>query len=437
MEFGILLLLVAINAVLAASEIAVVTARKVRLRMRAEEGDAAAAAALALANEPGRFLSTVQIGITAIAVVAGAFGGTRVAGTLAEPLAGAGVPPSLAPEVALVLVVGLVTFLTVVLGELVPKRLALQDPEKVASRVAGGMRLLATAAGPLVRILEGASDLVLRLVGRHHRDEPDVTEEEIRGMIAHATETGVLEATEQQITERLFRLSDTWIGALMTPRDDIVWLDRGQGPEEWKTGLGKVEHTRYLVADGDVNQTAGYVKVQDLLAQLLSGDDLRLDSHLRTPHSLPQFTPAFRLLELFQWSGDHMALVMGDRDEVLGLVTLNDVLEGIVGDLPTAEEVAPPEVLERTDGSWLLDGLLPMDRFLATFQEDAPELSRFPTVHSFVVEQLEGQPHSTAAFRWRGFRVEVVDMDGSRVDKVWVTRVSGDTPPDDSERTDG
>jgi putative hemolysin len=425
LEVSLILVLVGLNGVLAASEIAVVTSRKARLRQRAEGGDAGSARALALANDPSRFLSTVQIGITAIAVVAGAFGGTRVAVTLVPVLERWGLPPGAASVTAVGVVVVLITFVALVAGELVPKRIALHDPERLAARVSGGMERLAAVAAPLVRVLEFSTDAVLRLLRASGSTEPEVTEDEIRSMIAHATESGILEPTEQRITERLFRLSDVCVELLMTPREEIVWLDRQGGPDEWRRTLSEVRHTRYIVADGELDAEVGFVKVQDLLERSLSGEEPNLDSLLRRCHRVDRWTPALRLLSLFQWSGDHIALVTGGDGRVEGLVTLNNILEGIVGDLPEMEAVLTPGVIEREDGSLLVDGLLPFDDLLSMLGLADETPSRFPTLHAFMVDALEGEPRVAGVARWRGVALEVVDMDASRVDKVLVTGGDG------------
>jgi putative hemolysin len=415
-DLTVILLLILANAVLAGSEIAVVTSRKARLRHRAESGDTGARRALELANAPNRFLSTVQIGITAVAVVAGAFSGARAAGTFAPLLAGVGVPARLAEEAALLLVVATVTFLTLVIGEL--------DPERAAARVAGLMHLLSRLASPLVRLLGISTELVLRLLPLKERTEAEITEDEIRGMIAHATETGVLEPTEQQIMERLFRLSDTTLAMIMTPREAVVWVDRSASRESWATRLADVGHTRYIVADGSLDAYVGYVDVRELLRQLLDAGAIDVAAGLRQPHVLPHWTPAFRLLELFQWSGDHVALVTDETGRVQGLVTLNDLLEGIVGEIVETHEVVAPGVVAREDGSWLVDGLLGFETFLRTFDRTDPSLPHFATLHAFMVERLDGRPHAAAVVHWRGLRLEVVDMDGRRVDKVLVERLT-------------
>jgi putative hemolysin len=421
LEIAVILLLVIANGFLAGSEIAVVSSRKARLHQRARDGDEAARRALDLARSPNRFLSTVQIGITAVAVIAGAFGGARVAATATPVLTAAGVPVRFAHELAIVLVVIAITYLTLVIGELVPKRIALHDPERVAARAAGPMNTLAFLATPLVRFLGFSTDMVLRLFPLQEREDGEITEEEIKGMIAHATETGVLEATEQQIVERLFRLSDATVDMIMTPREDIVWLDRQAGPESWRHYLAGIRHTRYLVADYELDQVVGYVMVRDLLQRLVAGKELDLASTIREPHFLPVWTPVFRLLEMFQWSGDHIAVVTGDADRIVGVVTLNDVLAGIVGDMPQVRSVVAPGVAQREDGSWLVDGLIPFGQFLHLFHRRHPAVGELSTLHAFMVDRLDAPPRRTDVVRWDGLRLEVVDMDGSRVDQVLVT----------------
>jgi putative hemolysin len=424
LELAIIAGLVLVNGALAASEIAVVTSRKTRLRRRAAEGDGRAAAALELAEHPNRFLSTVQIGITAVAVVAGAFGGARVARSLAPGLVSLGLSPAWANQLAIVLVVLGITYVTLVVGELVPKRLALHDPERLAGRIARPMHRLSRVATPLVRLLSGSTELVLKLFRLEDRQAEEVTEDEIRGMIAHATETGVLEPTEQLIVERLFRLSDRTLGSLMTPREAVVWVERDAPLDVWRERLGDVRHTRYIVARGSLDRHAGYVNVRDLLRQSLRDGGLDVERAIRSPHVLPEWTPAFQLLDLFQRSGDHLALVTDGHNRVTGLVTLNDLMEGIVGDLPEARDEVSPGVIQREDGSWLVDGLLGFDEFASVFDVSDTVEEEYGTLHAFMVARLHGRPAAAAVVKWAGLRLEVVDMDGSRVDKVLVSRLT-------------
>ena len=420
LQVAILLVLVVANGLLAAAEIAVVSSRKIRLHEWAKKGNLDAGKALDLANSPNRFLSTVQLGMTTVAVAAGAFGGVRLAGTLSPVLVSAGIPGGIAERLAIGIAVVTVTYVTLVIGELVPKRIALHDPERFAAQAAGPMLWLSAKAAPLVSILGHSTDLVLRLFPMKERDEAKITEEEIRGMIAQATETGVLEATEQQIVERLFRLSDRTVKEIMTPRERIVWLDRSAGPESWRDVLGDVLYARYPVAEGELDRYVGYVKVQDLLSLSLSPEPQGLDSILRKPHLLPCWTPVFRLLELFQWSQVHMAFVTDDDGRVQGIVTLYDVIEGVLGRLPETLEAVRPGMVERADGSWLLDGLLPFQEFQDAFQRQEEARREFPTLHAFMVASLDEEPRPTSVVHWRGLRLEIMDMDGSRVDKVLV-----------------
>jgi putative hemolysin len=347
---------------------------------------------------------------------------------VAPLLVSLGVGPGVADEAAVVLSVLTVTFVTLILGELVPKQVALRDPEGVAARMAKPMLTLSSIATPFVHLLSHSTDFILRLLPRPESQEPEVTEEEIRGMIAHATEVGILEATEKQIMERLFRLSDMTVDMIMTPREKVVWLEGSQDPGSWRKRLGEIPFARYPVAEGDMDNWQGYVKVQDLLGLALHPSPGKLNSILRKPHTLPSSTSVFSLLELFQWSQVHMALITDDEDRVLGIVTLYDVLEGMVGNLEETREKPAPEVIEREDGSWLVDGLLPFQSFLRAFDIETEEPRAFTTVHAFVVERLNGEPRAAASFHWKGFRLEVVDMDGSRVDKVLVQAQEDEEP---------
>ncbi|MFP4623473.1 MAG: hemolysin family protein [Gemmatimonadota bacterium] len=420
-EILIITVLVVANGVLAAAEIGVVSSSKIRLHRWSQDGDERAARALELAESPNRFLSTVQIGITSVAVLAGAFGGARIAATLAPGLAGAGVPERFAHEAALLLVVVGITYLTLVIGELVPKRIALHDPERLARTVASPMLRLAALAAPLVRVLSHSTELVLRLIPLEPRDEAGITEEEIRGMIAHATETGVLEPTEQQIVERLFRLSDATVESIMVPRDVVAWLDSEADPETWRPLLlSGVRHTRFLVAEGDLDSPVGYVMIRDMLQRLALGEPPSLEGLVRQPHVLPAWTPVFRLLERFQRSGDHIAIITGEDGRVAGLATLNDVLAGIVGDMPPMQEPPGPRIVERDDGSWLVDGLIPFDEFLSFFGRTTQAPGDFATLHAFVKDRA-GPVARADVMHWAGLRLEVVDMDGERVDQVLVS----------------
>jgi putative hemolysin len=426
-EVLVIAALILANGALAGSEIALVSAGKGRLQSRAKAGDRRAAVALELTESPNRFLSAIQIGITLVGITAGAVGATALAGSLSAVLVGVGMPPGRATVLGIVVVIGAITFLTLVVGELVPKRLALGDPEGVAVRVARPMTALARFATPVVHLLSASTDLVLRLLPWKLTLQPTVTEEDIERLVAEATASGILEKTEQDVVRRLFRLSDQTVETLMTPRERIVWLDTSASQSERRLGMTGAGHSRFIVCDGELDRVRGYVKVQDLLDLCVRGEEPDPRSALRRPHVVSPWTPAFRILEQFQRSGDHIAIVQSTAGRVIGLVTLNDVLKNIVGTFPEPHEMAPPEAVRRPDGSWLVDGLLPFEDALGRIGRDRSAAEGFPTLHAFVVHHLGEDPSAADRFEWEGLGFEVVDMDGSRVDKVLVERLEPGT----------
>jgi putative hemolysin len=429
-EILIVLLLIVVNGVFAMSEIAVLSARRARLRGRADAGDAAARRALELTQHPNRFLSTVQIGITLVGVFAGAYGGASIARRLDAQL---GRYPALEPyseQLALGIVVLVIVYLSLVLGELVPKRIALTAPERIASRVAGPMHVLSIAAAPIVKVLSVSTDLTLRILNVRRSEEPPVSEEEIGAMLRQGIEAGIFEEAEHDLVQRVFWLGDQRIGALMTPRQRIAWLDISDPASVHRQELIRHRHTRFLVCDRDLDTVLGMVHVQDFLAEILVGSAPDLRALLRKPLFVPASLRALRLLELFRESGVHLAVVMDEFGSVEGLVTLGDVLEELAGDL-----LIPlgPAVVQREDGSWLVDGALEMREF-----RDGLQLSGWPDDHraqyrtlaGLVVTSLGKIPAAGDTFEARGLRFEVVDMDGYRVDKVLVSRVpTAEEPP--------
>jgi putative hemolysin len=426
MSFEVLaiFLLIIINGILAMSEIAVVSARKTRLQQWAEGGNAKARAALELANDPNQFLATIQIGITLVGILAGAFGGATIAEELAAILNNI---PWLAPysdPLSLALVVLVITYLSLVVGELVPKRLALNNPERLATAIATPMQLLSRVAYPAVHLLGLSTELLLRTLGVKPSTEPPVTEEEIRALIEQGTQAGMIEEAEQEMVERVFRLGDRRVSAVMTPRTEIVWLDREASAEEIRHTITTSAHSRFLVADGSLDNVLGVVHAKDLLAHILGEQTVDLTATLQQPLYVPESMRALKVLELFKQSGTHIALVIDEYGGIQGLVTPSDILEAIVGDLPEAGEQLEPLAVQREDGSWLLDGMLPVDEFKDLF--DLVELPGedqgiYQTLAGFVIMQLGRIPAVSDYFEWEGLKIEVVDMDGNRVDKVLVT----------------
>ena len=422
-QITIVLLLIIANGLFAMSEMAIVSARKARLRQRAEEGDHKARAALELAETPNRFLSTAQIGITLIGILAGAFGGATLAKELGAYL---GRIPPLKPygeAIGLVIVVLATTYLSLVIGELVPKRLALNNPERIAAAIAAPMRALSVIAHPAVRLLSLSTELVLRILGIRPSAEPPITEEEIKLLLEQGTEAGVFQEVEQDMVESVLLLDERRAAGLMTPRPEIVWLDVEDSLEEVRRKMIASPYSRFPVCQGSLDNVLGEVEARDLLARSLCGEAFDLKSLLQKPLYVPETMPALKVLEAFKQSGTQMALVIDEYGSIQGLVTLKDILEAIVGDIPSAEELAEPQVVQREDGSWLLDGMLPVEELkeiLGIGELPGEEQGLYQTTAGFVMTQLGRIPAAAEHFEWGGLRFEVMDMDGNRVDKVLV-----------------
>ncbi|MEH2354334.1 hemolysin family protein [Nostoc sp.] len=422
-EILIILVLIIANGVFSMSEMAIVSARKVRLQQLANQGDAKAMAALKLAESPNHFLSTVQVGISLIGILTGAFGGATIANRLAVYVK---LVPLLAPysePISFGVVVLIITYLSLIVGELVPKRLALNNPEKIASTVAIPMRALSAIASPMVYLLSASTDLILRVLGITASTEPQVTEEEIKILIEQGTEAGTFEEAEQDMVERVFRLGDRPVSYLMTPRPDIVWLDLDDSAEENRQKMVDSAYSRYPVCQAGLDNVLGVIPVTDLLARSFRGEPLDLTVGLRQPVFVPESTRGLKVLELFKQTITHMALVVDEYGVIQGLVTLNDIMSEIVGDVPSTDGQDQPQAVQREDGSWLLDGMLPVEEFLELFgmeEWESEERGSYQTLGGFVITHLGRIPAAADHFEWHSMRIEVMDMDGNRVDKVLV-----------------
>lgn len=422
-EILIILLLILANGLFVMSELAIVSARKVRLQQLANHGDAKARVALQLASSPNQFLATVQIGITLLAILSGAFGESVISKRLVYLLS---FIPGLAAykePLASVLSILIITYLTLIIGELVPKRLALNNPEPIASIVAIPMQMLATIASPIAHLLGISTDAILRVLGIRPSKEPQITEEEIRVLIEQGTEEGTFEEAEQDMVERVFRLGDRPVSALMTPRPDIIWLDLDDTAEENRQKIIDSGYSRYPVCQGELDNVLGIIPVTDLLARCFRGEKLDLTIGLRQPVFVPESTRGLKVLELFKQTVTHMALVVDEYGVIQGLVTLNDVMIEIVGDVPSDDEQEEPQIVRREDGSWLLDGMLSIDEFFELFNlEELQNEHRgsYQTLGGFVMTHLGRIPAVADHFEWQGMRLEVMDMDGNRVDKVLI-----------------
>ena len=424
-EILFVFVLIIANGVFAMTEAAVMSSRKERLRQWANEGNDKARTVLELANDPTRFLSTVQFGITLVGVLAGVYGGAMIAEQLAVYVEMIPLLKPYSETISLGLIVVIITYLSLIVGELVPKRLALNNPERIAAALIKPMRFLAQAASPAVSFLSHSTNAVLRVLGMKPSTEPPVTEDEIKIMIEQGKQAGVFEKTEQDMVERIFRLSDRRVYTLMTQRADIVWLEVDDALEtvQEKAASGR---SRYPVCEGSLDHIRGIVKMKDLLARSLAGQPLDLKSALRQPLYVPESMRAFKVLELFKQSRTHIALVLNEYGSVQGLITLNDILEAIVGDIPSSDMPNEPMIVRREDGSWLVDGTLPVEDIKKHFQIAAlpnEETGEYQTLGGFVMMHMERIPKPTEHFEWDGLRFEVIDMDGHRVDKVLVMRM--------------
>lgn len=417
----VIFLLIILNGVFAMSELAIVSARKARLKALAEEGHRGAEVALDLAESPGRFLSTIQIGITLIGILAGAFSGATLAEALGIYLNSF---PSIAPAgepVAIGIVVISITYASLIVGELVPKQLALRNAERIAAAIARPMALLAKVGIPLVYFLELSTAAVLRLLGQHRVPEQTVTEEEVKEVIAEGVTSGVLKPVEQEMISGVMRLADWRVQAIMTPRREIVWIDLEDSAEDIRHKLRENNYSRFPVARGGLDEFLGIVQAKDLLNRVLDGKPLDIKGALCQPLVAYNHMLALRVLEMIKQSPIHMAIVVDEHGALEGLVTATDILKAIVGSLAEPGASAEPEIVQREDGSWLMDSNLPVEiveDFLGL--KEIPEERDFHTLAGFMLSRFERIPAAGDHFEWEGFRFEVVDMDGQRIDKVLV-----------------
>ncbi len=421
-EIVIVLLLILANGIFAMSEIALVSARKVRLQQRAEDGVSSARAALQLAEQPTRFLSTVQVGITLVGVLTGAVGGATLSEELGALLARI---PGLAPyakAAAFALIVLLITYFTLILGELIPKRIGLNDPEHISEIVARPMQVLSRLAAPVVSLLSWSTDMGFRILGIQPSGDPPVTEDEIKVLMEQGTQVGVFEEAELDMVESVFRLGGRRVDAMMTPRTEMVWLDLDRSLDENLASIIETGHSVYPVVRDNLDNVIGVLRVKDLLAYL-TGKDRPVDLKLlaKPPLFVPESTPALKALANMRATGDNVVLVIDEYGGLQGMVTLNDILQSIVGIIAREGGSVEPQIVQREDGSLLLDGLLAIDEFKELMDvEYLPDEERvgFQTLAGFVVSQMGTIPEAGQSFEWNRWRFEVVDMDGRRVDKL-------------------
>lgn len=433
-EMSAIFVLLMANGIFAMSEIAIVTARKSRLQELADTGMAKARAALDLANSPNRFLSTVQVGITLVGILAGAFGGGAIREWLATQLYAVPIIAPYSRSVALALVVITITYFSVILGELVPKRIALGHPESIAMAMAPVMRLLLILSAPLVHLFTFSTDLVFRLVGKRFDERTLVSEEEITTLLRQGTEAGVFKETEQEMVEAVFQLDDMRARGLMTPRTQIIWLDVNDSVEEIRAKLSDSAHSRFPVCEGTLDNVVGIVQAKDLLTNFLSTKNVDLRATIQPADFAPRSMTALQVLDQIKKTSSHIVLVVDEYGGIEGLLTHHDILEAIAGDMPLGAIPTEPKAVQRKDGSWLLDGMLSIDEFKEIFHLDnlpGEKKDTFQTLGGFIFTQMGRVPAAPEQFEWNGLRFEIVDMDGKRIDKVLVSLSVKDT----SEKT--
>jgi len=420
MDFIILLFLILINGLFVVSEIALVSARKARLETQAEKGDLKSKKALYLASNPEIFLSAAQIGITLVAILTGVYSGERF-GVLLQPyIEKISFLKPWALNISIGIVVVIVTFISIILGELIPKKIGLLRAERIARGVAGPMIFFAKMVHPIGWLLNRLSQIPFTLFNIRKSIDDAVTEEEIKTMITEGTEAGTIEVEEREIIERVFHLGDRNITSLMTHRSDIIWFELEDNEEKIKEKIISEPHAVYPICDGDIDNMRGIVSLKDLY---VTDDMTKFKQIMKPAMFIPENNSAYQVLEKMKASGHHSCFIVDEYGTLQGMITLNDILEAIVGDIPQPD-IADYEVREREDGSFLVDAQIPFYEFLARFEKEEwmhEGEHEFDTLAGFILHILERIPHTGEQFEWRGFNFEIIDMDGHRIDKVLVT----------------
>jgi putative hemolysin len=423
LELLILTILIILNGILAMSEMAIVSSRKIKLQKMMKDGKKHAKTVIELIEDPNQFLSTIQIGITLIGILTGAVGGVALSGPISEILV-IYIPHG--DIVAMLIIVAITTYFTLVIGELVPKRISLNNPEKIAVKIAKYMKLLSKICGPLVTVLGKSTDFILRLIGSDNVKESVVTEDEIKLLIEEGIEDGTIEKEEEDIIKRVFRLDEQKIDMLMTPKTDVIWIDLDEGEEELKKKIIHSERSIFPVARGELDNIVGVIQTKDILSSLFTDGDLDIETCLKKPLIVPENLPSLDILKQFKENKEyvHMALVVDEHGSVEGLITLNDILEGLVGDIPGIDETDDPTAIQRNDGSWLIDGGLSVEKFKEIFEieEDLPQEQKdsYTTLAGFILSYLGKIPETGETFQWENFKFEIIDMDGHHIDKILI-----------------
>ena len=434
-EVVIVFILLLANGVFAMAEIAMVSAKKPRLRRLADQGNGNARIAMELAESPNRFLSTVQVGISLVGVFTGAYGGTTLATELAEPIRRVSFVAPYAEEIALGTVVILITYFSLVLGELVPKRLGLSRPESIAMTLARPMNWLANFAGPLVSFLSASTDALLKVLGFRPAKDVTVSEEEVRVLMQEGLRAGAFNKVESQIVHSALELDQLPVREIMTPRPKVIWLSESDRHEQIWHKIVVSNHSHFPVYRESRDHTVGIVSVKAIYANLAAGAGVQLKDLMTMPLFVPETQTVLQLVETFKQSGKHIAMVTDEFGSIVGLVTLNDVMEAVVGEFPTQGERAKPDAKRRSDGSWLVDAMIDLERLEAAlpgFKFGSDAYTQYQTLAGYMVKQLGHIPKEGETFEAQGYVFEVLDMDDHRVDKVLVLPVKNLPPADAS-----
>lgn len=423
-ELVVAIVLIVLNGVFSLSELAVVSSRKSKLKALADAGSGGAATALALANDPGRFLSTVQICITLVGVLAGAFSGAALGDQLTAVLAGLGLPIGVADPFGFGIVISVITYLSVVVGELVPKNFALRNPEGIAVMVAPTMSIVSRVGTPVVWILDASTKLIFRLLRQSSASEPIVTSDEIRSLVAEAETSGTIESHERTMITGVLRLGDRAVRALMTPRVDVDWIDIDKSDEEIRQTLISASHSRLPVARGRQDNVIGAVQTRELLTAVLSGRPLDVSIHMHPVLSVPDGADALDVLQILRGAELPMVIVHDEYGHFEGIVTPADVLDAIAGAFRSDPDAAEPEAVQREDGSWLLSGSMPADEMAERLGITLPESRNYDTLAGFILAATGKLPSVGEVIPIADWIFEVVDLDGRRIDKVLAAKAT-------------
>jgi putative hemolysin len=420
-ELIVIGILIGLNGLFSMSEIAIVSSRKSRLEEMLRRGNQRAKTVLQIAESPNKFLSTVQVGITSIGILNGIFAGATISQEIAKLLAQTGLSANASENLAVVLVVVVVTYLSIVVGELLPKRIGMTNPESISLLVARPMLMISRVTSPFVWLLSTSTDFLVKVLNIKKHAGSAVTEDEIKALVTEGASVGAIQEIEQDIVERVFHLGDQRIAALMTSRSDLVWLDVHDSPEATRQKIAQNHHSAYPLCDQALDQVLGMVYAKDLFVALLDGEPLHLRNYLKPINILPGSLKAYKALEKFKESKIHHGVVVDEYGTVEGFIVMNDILDALVGDL-TGDDA--PQIIKRDDRSWLIDGRLAFFEFLHEFDiREANPSTGFHTISGLVIHVLKRIPKAGDKFEWGGYLFEIVDMDGNRIDKILMTQL--------------